>query len=283
MTPKPTSLFCGNGHERAIHGFWSGGQQRCRVCYREYAARQRARTREAQVKVCACCKRRLPLDHTGPLRCSETCAELVRARGRASAKRRRAANPEKLRQATADWKAKNPDAVRAMVKRWKVENKEHVREYQQEWQRANPERVREFGRINYARHREEGKERTRQWRLKNPEHARALRSAYRARQLRAPGAHSHVEWLARCAQFQHRCFYCDAEAVLTADHLIALSAGGSNDIENVVPACLSCNASKQDTEVRLWLARRLREGLPLSLYARALLASAAEVTIQEAA
>lgn len=265
---------CGNGHERAIHGFWSGGQQRCRVCYREYGARQRARAREAQAKVCACCKRRLPVDHVGPLYCSDACAERVRSRGRAAAKRQRAVNPEKLRQATAEWKVKNPDKVRSMVKRWKVENAEHVREYNAEWQRANPERVRELGRANYARHREEGKERTRRWRRENPERARTLRSAYRARQLRAPGTHTHSEWLARCAQFCHRCFYCESACMLTPDHVVALVVGGTNFIDNVVPACLSCNASKQDTDVRVWLARRLREGLPVSGHARALLESA---------
>ncbi|MEM9467775.1 MAG: HNH endonuclease [Actinomycetota bacterium] len=49
-----------------------------------------------------------------------------------------------------------------------------------------------------------------------------------------------------------RCFWCEAEvsarsAEATVDHLIPRSRGGANTIDNVVPACTSCNSAKSDT------------------------------------
>jgi hypothetical protein len=38
--------------------------------------------------------------------------------------------------------------------------------------------------------------------------------------------------------------------------VLALSRGGRYTLENVVPACGSCNASKSNGEVTRWLRRR---------------------------
>jgi 5-methylcytosine-specific restriction endonuclease McrA len=52
-----------------------------------------------------------------------------------------------------------------------------------------------------------------------------------------------------------RCAYCGAPAT-SADHVVALAAGGSNGIENLVPACAFCNSSKRDRPLAEFLARR---------------------------
>jgi 5-methylcytosine-specific restriction endonuclease McrA len=51
------------------------------------------------------------------------------------------------------------------------------------------------------------------------------------------------------------CHYCSAPAD-QIDHVVALANGGTDDVENLVPACKSCNSSKQDKPVELWLAER---------------------------
>jgi 5-methylcytosine-specific restriction endonuclease McrA len=55
-------------------------------------------------------------------------------------------------------------------------------------------------------------------------------------------------------QFEGRCAYCPAPAD-TWDHVIAVAAGGETVPGNVVPACRSCNSSKNDSDVWSWLAR----------------------------
>jgi len=59
-----------------------------------------------------------------------------------------------------------------------------------------------------------------------------------------PGTHTHEEWGAVLESFGHRCAYCGADGPLQREHMVPLSRGGSNDIENLVPACRPCNMSK---------------------------------------
>ena len=53
------------------------------------------------------------------------------------------------------------------------------------------------------------------------------------------------------------CAYCHAAGVsLQRDCIQPVSRGGRYTVENVVPACASCNASKHNAEVTGWLRRR---------------------------
>ncbi len=53
------------------------------------------------------------------------------------------------------------------------------------------------------------------------------------------------------------CAYCGAVGVpLQRDCVLPLSRGGRYTVENIVPACRSCNASKSNDEVTGWLRRK---------------------------
>lgn len=58
------------------------------------------------------------------------------------------------------------------------------------------------------------------------------------------------------------CAYCGAtDRPLQRDCVLALSRGGRYTLDNIAPACGSCNASKCNDEVTGWLRRkRLDEG-----------------------
>lgn len=52
-----------------------------------------------------------------------------------------------------------------------------------------------------------------------------------------------------------RCVYCFKPlSEPTIDHITPITRGGGNESENLVPACRSCNASKSDKLLILWLA-----------------------------
>jgi 5-methylcytosine-specific restriction endonuclease McrA len=52
------------------------------------------------------------------------------------------------------------------------------------------------------------------------------------------------------------CAYCQNPApALQRDCIMPISRGGRYTLENVVPACASCNASKNNSEVTSWLRR----------------------------
>lgn len=53
------------------------------------------------------------------------------------------------------------------------------------------------------------------------------------------------------------CAYCGAqESALQKDCVLPISRGGRYTVDNVVPACRSCNASKCNEEVTSWMRRR---------------------------
>ena len=53
------------------------------------------------------------------------------------------------------------------------------------------------------------------------------------------------------------CAYCSAAgSALQRDCILPISRGGRYTLENVVPACPSCNASKHNDEVTGWLRRK---------------------------
>ena len=66
------------------------------------------------------------------------------------------------------------------------------------------------------------------------------------------------------------CAYCGvAGKPMQRDCVLALSRGGRYTLDNIVPACGSCNTSKCNDEVTGWLRRkRLNEGSFLLRYSR---------------
>ena len=55
-------------------------------------------------------------------------------------------------------------------------------------------------------------------------------------------------------QFDGRCAYCRATAT-TWDHLTPIARGGKTEPGNIVPACISCNSSKNASVLITWLER----------------------------
>lgn len=53
------------------------------------------------------------------------------------------------------------------------------------------------------------------------------------------------------------CAYCGVtDVALQRDCVLALSRGGRYTLDNIVPACRSCNASKCNDEVTGWMRRK---------------------------
>lgn len=74
--------------------------------------------------------------------------------------------------------------------------------------------------------------------------ARRERKAMKAAGLRRPTTYRRSRLVARDGEF---CQYCGAlDADLTIDHLLPRSRGGTNQLENLVLACFSCNQRKGD-------------------------------------
>ncbi len=81
-----------------------------------------------------------------------------------------------------------------------------------------------------------------------------------------------AQWDALREAWEGRCAYCgDPDDAPQRDTVLPISRGGRYTLDNVVPACRSCNASKCNDEVTGWLRRK-------RLDERAFLVKHAEVT-----
>ncbi|KKN70406.1 hypothetical protein LCGC14_0431010 [marine sediment metagenome] len=64
---------------------------------------------------------------------------------------------------------------------------------------------------------------------------------------------SKKEWVDKKAEYGYRCAYCGKKAKqLTVEHIVALSQGGEDIKSNIIPACSTCNKSKNKRPLIDW-------------------------------
>lgn len=94
------------------------------------------------------------------------------------------------------------------------------------------------------------------WKARNPERARAYQRAADHRRRNAEGSFTFAEWLELLERHGRVCAYCGASGEMEADHRLPISRGGSNKIDNILPACRPCNRSKHSLTDQEFRARR---------------------------
>jgi len=71
-----------------------------------------------------------------------------------------------------------------------------------------------------------------------------LKARRYAREKGAVGSHTLIEWNNLKILFNNKCAKCKERKKLTKDHIIPLSKGGTDFIENIQPLCCNCNSKK---------------------------------------
>jgi len=134
------------------------------------------------------------------------------------------------------------------------------------WRERHPDAHRAENAAYYARHADRLKRRMADYHRANPALVRAKSQKHRALRLTAEGAFTAEEWSELVNAFGQRCAYCGELRKLEPDHRLALSRGGSNRIENILPACHRCNARKHRMTEAEFRARLAAESDPQPPY-----------------
>lgn len=82
-------------------------------------------------------------------------------------------------------------------------------------------------------------------------HAANKLKRYIKRGARGP-SHTQLEWQELCDKYGQKCAYCGVGPIEHKDHVIPISKGGSDSIENIVPSCSACNLSKGAKTLEEW-------------------------------
>lgn len=115
--------------------------------------------------------------------------------------------------------------------------------------RQRAPQIRIENRRSYLRCPEKYIESSRKWVKANPRRRKESSQLYahrrRAWKRGGTGAFTQQEWVVLCEQYDNRCLCCGRSDVrLSPDHIVPLSRGGSNTIDNIQPLCRDCNAHK---------------------------------------
>jgi 5-methylcytosine-specific restriction endonuclease McrA len=134
--------------------------------------------------------------------------------------------------------------------------KEYDRRYREWYRPAN--RVRDTA--TRAEWREKNREHynafRRTWAKEHPESIRVSLQRCRARRDNAPGRGVALEeWFSSLADYSYRCAYCGAGGKMSMDHVDCIAKGGEHDVDNIVPACRSCNSKKHTTNLAVFLSK----------------------------
>jgi 5-methylcytosine-specific restriction endonuclease McrA len=146
--------------------------------------------------------------------------------------RYRAKNPERLKDYGAGYRDKNRARERARGVEYYRKNLAKRKAYNKQWREGNREKARAA---------------TREWRKNNPEKAAEAVTLWHLRRTENGGSHTKEEWIALKSAFYFCCLSCgrrEPDVMLCRDHVIPVSKGGSNTIDNIQPLCKSCNSSK---------------------------------------
>jgi len=138
-------------------------------------------------------------------------------------------------------------------------NLDKAREAMRRWRARDRERDRAAKRADYARRSVAVRAANARYAREHPQVARTRHHRRRARLVSAAGSFTTAEWTALVKRYDGNCAYCGGNGPLEVEHRIPLCRGGTNSIDNILPACRTCNTRKHRLTDDEFRQRRRRD------------------------
>lgn len=146
----------------------------------------------------------------------------------------------------------HPENYEKALQRYREAHRDEINAKARERRQQNLEHYREIGRRSRDKHAEERNAYQRDYGKANRDKLTLFTNTRRARKLSAKGSHTDQEWQALKAFYDFKCLCCgkrEPDIRLTRDHVIPLTIGGSDSIDNVQPLCARCNSKKNNKHI----------------------------------
>lgn len=192
----------------------------------------------------------------------------------------------KCKRCLKEYELKNKDRIKAYRKKWRDEHKEETKEYNAEYRKNNQEELNEkmreyyqktitekkaYWKNYYSNKQDEMIERSREWYLANKDKKLAYDKVWakewrkknkdkvniyshkrRALLKNLPSTLTEEQWKQIKSHFDNSCAYCGDKKPLEQEHFIPITQNGEYSYKNIIPACRSCNASKNNKNFFEW-------------------------------
>jgi len=190
------------------------------------------------MKICYKCKRELPVDLFGKCKikkdgldiwCKECKSE--------NSKQYYKVNRVSLLQTSKEYQHNNIEKVLNYSRNYRKENLPKVNKGAGKYRSENKPKVAAA---------------SRKWRQENKIRVNILCQRSQARRKLLPSTLTAGQWADAKLYFDNRCCYCGRKLSLEMEHWVPVTNGGGYVESNIIPACKSCNCSKNNSDFFTW-------------------------------
>ncbi len=181
-----------------------------------------------------------------------------RSCGREDCKQYHLRNRERDLERNKDYYRHHIASIRIRSGKYRSENHQEILERRRKHYADNPEKFREWSRQWRENNPDKKRESARLYRISNPHVDIIISHKRRTRLKNLPSDFSEADWKSVLSHWKNRCAFCGKQSMLQIDHYIPLSNSEcpGTILRNIVPACKSCNSSKNDSEAHSWMIRK---------------------------